>query len=42
MDIEHVKLISALSADERQGVADYLSRLSPDLASTPHTPPESP
>jgi cytochrome c553 len=42
MDIEHVKLISALSADERQGVADYLSRLSPNLASTRHTPPESP
>lgn len=34
MDAEHVKLIGALSAEERSGVADYLSRLSPNLAST--------
>jgi cytochrome c553 len=33
MDAEHVRLIRALSVEERQGVADYLSRLSPDLAS---------
>ena len=33
MDAEHVRLIRALSAPERLGVADYLSRLSPDLAS---------
>jgi cytochrome c553 len=34
MDAEHVTLIGALSAEERSGVADYLSRLSPNLAST--------
>lgn len=34
MDAGHVKLIEALSAAERAGVADYLSRLSPNLAST--------
>jgi cytochrome c553 len=34
MDAEHVKLIGKLSTGERSGVADYLSRLSPDLAST--------
>lgn len=39
MDEEHVKLIGALSADERTGVADYLSRLSPNLASTRDTAP---
>jgi cytochrome c553 len=33
MDAEHVRLIRDLSAEERRGVADYLSRLSPDLAS---------
>lgn len=37
MDDEHVKLIGALSMDERAGVADYLSRLSPNLASTRDT-----
>jgi cytochrome c553 len=41
MDVEHVKLISALSTDERRGVADYLSRLSPNLASIRDTAPES-
>lgn len=39
MDDEHVKLIGALSVDERMGVADYLSRLSPNLASTRDTAP---
>ena len=39
MDDEHVKLIGALSVDERAGVADYLSRLSPNLASTRDTAP---
>jgi len=34
MDAEHVKLIGALSTEERSGVAEYLSRLSPNLAST--------
>lgn len=34
MDVTHVKLIGALSAEERRAVADYLSRLSPNLAST--------
>jgi cytochrome c553 len=34
MDVKHVKLIGALSAEERRAVADYLSRLSPNLAST--------
>lgn len=34
MDVKHVKLIGALSAAERRAVADYLSRLSPNLAST--------
>jgi cytochrome c553 len=34
MDVKHVKLISGLTADERKGVADYLSRLSPHLSST--------
>lgn len=34
MDAEHVRLIGALSVEERTGVADYLSRVSPDLAST--------
>ncbi|HEY7377475.1 MAG TPA: c-type cytochrome [Steroidobacteraceae bacterium] len=35
MDAEHVKRIKALTTEERQGIADYLSRLSPDLASNP-------
>jgi cytochrome c553 len=39
MDARHVKLIVALSSGERSGVADYLSRLSPDLASTRNTSP---
>jgi cytochrome c553 len=34
MDAEHVKLVGVLSPEERSGVADYLSRLSPDLVST--------
>lgn len=34
MDVEHVKLIGAFSTEERQAVADYLSRLSPNLSST--------
>ena len=34
MDADHVKRIGGLSLEERQGVADYLSRLSPDLASS--------
>jgi cytochrome c553 len=34
MDAEHVRLIGALTAAERSAVADYLSRLSPNLAST--------
>jgi cytochrome c553 len=35
MDAEHVKRIRKLSLEERQGIADYLSRLSPDLVSSP-------
>jgi hypothetical protein len=34
MDSEHVARIRQMSLDERRGVADYLSRLSPDLSST--------
>jgi cytochrome c553 len=34
MDAEHVQRIRSMSLDERQGVADYLSRLSPDLSSS--------
>lgn len=34
MDAEHVRLIGALTSEERSGLADYLSRLSPNLAST--------
>lgn len=34
MDAEHVRLIGALKPEERAAVADYLSRLSPNLAST--------
>ncbi len=33
MDADHVKRISALTAAERAGVADYLSRLTPELSS---------
>jgi cytochrome c553 len=33
MDEEHVRLIGRLSSAERSGVADYLSRLTPDLTS---------
>jgi cytochrome c553 len=39
MDPEHVRLIGALSAAERSSVADYLARLSPDLASTRDSAP---
>lgn len=42
MDVEHVKLIAALSVKEREAVANYLSRLSPDLASTRDKAPGSP
>ena len=34
MDAEHVRRIQSLTAEERRGVADYLSRLSPEMAST--------
>lgn len=34
MDVEHVKMIGEFSAEERRAVADYLSRLSPNLSST--------
>jgi len=40
MDVTHVKLIGALSVGERRAVADYLSRLSPNLASTQDKAPE--
>ena len=42
MDVNHVKLIGALSSDERRAVADYLSRLSPNLASTQDKTPSPP
>ncbi len=42
MDIEHVKMIGAFSAEERQAVADYLSRLSPNLSSTQEQAPKTP
>lgn len=42
MDVNHVKLIGALSAEERKAVADYLSRLSPNLASTQDKAPSPP
>lgn len=35
MDEDHVKRISALSDAERAGVADYLSRVTPELTSVP-------
>ena len=31
MGVEHVKLIGALTAEERRAVADYISRLGSDL-----------
>lgn len=34
MDRAHVALIKEMSPEQRQGVADYLSRVSPDLSST--------
>jgi cytochrome c553 len=33
MDDAHVTMLRGLSAEEKRGVADYLSRLSPDLSS---------
>lgn len=39
MDAEHLRLIAAMSAGERSAVADYLSRLSPNLASTKNSGP---
>lgn len=42
MDVRHVKLIRALSAEERAAVADHLSRLSPNLASTQDEVPKPP
>lgn len=39
MDAEHLRLIGALTATERSAVADYLSRLSPNLASTKERAP---
>ena len=42
MSVEHVKLIGALTTEERRAVADYLSRLSPNLASKPDEAPRSP
>jgi cytochrome c553 len=42
MDVNHVKLIGTLSAEQRKAVADYLSRLSPNLASTQDKTPSPP
>lgn len=42
MDVEHVKMIGAFSAEERKAVADYLSRLSPNLSSTLEQAPKPP
>lgn len=42
MDVEHVKMISAFSAEQRRAVADYLSRLSPGLSSTQDQAPKPP
>ena len=42
MDVEHVKLIGGFSPEERQAVAEYLSRLSPNLSSTRNHAPASP
>jgi hypothetical protein len=33
MDDRHVSMLKGLSKDEMRGVADYLSRVSPDLSS---------
>jgi len=37
MDAAHVKRLRALTPEQIRGVADYLSRTSPDLSSRPHT-----
>ena len=42
MDLKHVKLIRALTAEQRAAVADHLSRLSPNLASTQDEAPKPP
>ena len=42
MDVEHVRMIGAFSAEERRAVADYLSRLSPNLSSAQEQAPSSP
>jgi len=42
MDVRHVKLIGALAAEERKAVANYLSRLSPHLASKQERAPAEP
>jgi cytochrome c553 len=42
MDVEHVRLIGGFSTEERRGVAEYLSRLSPNLSSIRNQPPGSP
>jgi len=42
MDVKHVELIGALSPAERRAVADYLSRLSPNLASAQDRAPAPP
>jgi cytochrome c553 len=42
MDVKHVVLIGSLSPDERKAVADYLSRLSPNLTSTQDQSPKPP
>ena len=34
MDRAHVDMLRGVSAEEMRGVADYLSRVSPDLSST--------
>jgi cytochrome c553 len=39
MDAEHVRLIRRLSASDRSALADYLSRLSPNLTSTREAAP---
>lgn len=39
MDAEHVRLTNTLTPAERSAVADYLSRLSPNLASTKNDAP---
>jgi len=42
MDVRHVELIGALSVEERKSVAEYLSRLCPNLASTQDRAPKPP